>query len=495
LRRRQSVRYLGSVTRPPPSDLAALADRPYERRARGARRPPWGLEHPALAALLAVAAVGCKAKPKPSPASVVPSASVSVAPPASAAPEAAAHCKSLSENAALRVGEAGRTRAPAGDGDDEDEVDEAALPFATRVDAAVALDDAFAVGGLETRSGKTEAFVGWVPLGGGAGKRLGLGVVHGDVDPPLVAGRGKVLVVAVEDMDAGGGMLRVHRLDPASDKPSGEASFTGVEHDAGAALALDQRGAALVFGAKRAQGVVLKLALLDPGALTGSPAPRELEHTLHAESPALLTRAGGFWLAWISEQPALPRVDAGAPPDAAPPSDESDAPLVSSGPRVLLALPLDSGGKASGAPRAVSAEKGRVLGFEAAVMPDGALALAFREDESSPGGEHAPPDLARVTLDGAVERAKIEDEDLSAGLPALLADAHPGGRVWVALESASGGTRVGLLKTEPLGLESLVGDRLLRGAEVLAAGSGTLLVSRNRGRAVELGVVECKPSP
>jgi hypothetical protein len=80
-------------------------------------------------------------------------------------------------------------------------------------------------------------------------------------------------------------------------------------------------------------------------------------------------------------------------------------------------------------------------------------------------------------------------------LPALLADSRPGGRVWVALESASGGTRVGLLKTDPLGLESLVGDRLLRGAEVLAAGSGALLVSRNRGRAVELGVVECKPSP
>jgi hypothetical protein len=440
-----------------------------------------------------LAPLGCKTKPKPPP-SPVPSASVSAEPAASAAPEATAHCKSLSENAALRVGEAER-RVPAGD--DEDELDEAALPFATRVDAAAALDEAFAVGGLETRGGKTEAFVGWVPRGGGSGKRLGLGTVHGDVDPPLVAGRGTVLGAAVSDMDAAGGMLRVHRLDPASDKPSGDVSFTGVEHDAGAALAVDEQGAVLVFGAKRAQGVALKLAYLDPAALEGAPETREIEHTLHAESPALLARSGGFWLAWISEQPAKPPVDAGVRADAAPPSDESDAPLVSSGPRVLYALPLDVRGKPSngGIPRAVSAEKGRVLGFEAAVMPDGRLALAYREDESSPGSEHAPPDLARVGLDGAVDRAKIEDEDLSAGLPALLADPRPGGRVWLALESASGGTRVGVLKTEPLGLESLVGDRLLRGAEVLAAGSGALLVSRNRGRAVELDVIECKPSP
>ena len=481
LRRRPSVRYLRSVTRPAPSGLLALVHRPYERLA--------------FSAVVAFAAFACKAKPKPPPQNPAPSASVSAEPAASAAPEATAHCKSLSETASLRVGEAERSRAPAGE--DEDELDEAALPFATRVDAAVALDDAFAVGGLETRGGKTEAFVGWVPLGGGNGKRLGLGTVHGDVDPPLVAGRGNLLVAAVSDMDAAGGMLRVHRLDPATDKPSGDVSITGVEHDAGAALAVDAQGAVLVFGAKRAQGVVLKLAYLDPAALKGSPETRELEHTLHAESPALFARSGGFWLAWISEQPAKPPVDAGVRPDAAPPSDESDGPLVSSGPRVLYALPLDIHGKPTGLgiPRAVSAEKARVLGFEAAVMPDGRLALAYREDESSPGSEHAPPDLARIGLDGAIERAKIEDEDLSAGLPALLADPRPGGRVWLALESASGGTRVGLLKAEPLGLESLVGDRLLRGAEVLAASSGALLVSRNRGRAVELDVIECKPSP
>ena len=133
LRRRPSVRYLRSVTRPAPSGLLALAHRPYERLA--------------FSAVVAFAAFACKAKPKPPPQNPAPSASVSAEPAASAAPEATAHCKSLSETASLRVGEAERSRAPAGE--DEDELDEAALPFATRVDAAVALDDARPLGGSD----------------------------------------------------------------------------------------------------------------------------------------------------------------------------------------------------------------------------------------------------------------------------------------------------------------------------------------------------------
>jgi hypothetical protein len=77
----------------------------------------------------------------------------------------------------------------------------------------------------------------------------------------------------------------------------------------------------------------------------------------------------------------------------------------------------------------------------------------------------------------------------------LLAEPSAPGHVWVALESASGGTRVGIVTESGLALESLVGDPLLRGADVLAAGAGKLLVSRSRGRAVELAVLECKPSP
>jgi hypothetical protein len=458
---------------------------------------------------LALAALGCKAKPSPAAPSASASVASSAAKPAPA--DAPARCRSVGSGPALRVGDAER-RPPTGDdsGDDPDEDDEAAMPFATRVDAAAVLDDAFAVGGLTTPSAKTEAFVAWVPFAGGPGRRVSLGPVHGDVDPPRVAGRGHTVLAAVADMDAGGGMLRLERVDEASEKASGDASLTGVDHDVGAALAWGEHGALLVFGAKRAPGGGLKLVTLDPEKLGGPFTPRDLEGTLHAESPVLVARPGGYWLAWVAETPPGEKTDAGAQkptkPDAgtrgaaprasgAPNDAEEDAPLVESGPRVLMTLPLDAAGKSLGVPRAVSAPRVHVVGFEAALAPDGALVLTFRENEASPGVESGPPDLARVTLDGAIGHAKLEDEDLSAGLPALLADTKTGGRTWVALESASGGTRIGVLKEPGLGLESLVGDRLLRGADVLAAGDGKLLVSRNRGRAVELEVLECKPSP
>ena len=463
-----------------------------------------------LTLTLALAAVGCKAKPRPAPAASA-SASSAAKP---APPEAPALCRSVGNGPALRVGEAERRPSRGDDGeDDADEDDEAAMPFATRVDAAVALDAAFAVGGLATPGSKTEAFVAFVPLGGGPGKRVGLGPVHGDVDPPRVAGHGHVVIAAVADMDAGGGMLRLARLDADADQASGDASITGVEHDAGAALAWGEHGALLVFGAKRAQGIGLKLVALDPEKLAGPFAPRELEGTLHAESPVLVARPGGYWLAWVSEAPAGgDKTDAGARPparvdggtragtpapggSASPHAGDEDAPLVESGPRVLMTLPLDSAGKPLGVPRPVSVPRSRVVGFEATLGPDGGLLLTFREDEASPGVESGPPDLARVALDGAIGRAKLEDEDLSAGLPALLTDVKAGGRTWVALESASGGTRIGVLKPTGLALESLAGDRLLRGADVLAAGDGKLLVSRYRGRAVELEVLNCKPVP
>ena len=469
------------------------------------------LAHHFLSLTLALAAVGCKAKPAPAPA---PSAHAALSAAKPATPEAPARCRAVGNGPALRVGDPVRRPASADDGEEAaDEEDEAALPFATRVDAAVTLDASFAVGGLATPGSKTEAFVGFIPLTGTPGRRVGLGVVHGDVDPPRLAGRGRTVIAAVADMDAGGGMLRLSRLDEDADKASGDASITGVEHDAGAALAWGEHGAVLVYGAKRAQGVGLKLVALDPEKLAGPFTPRDLDGTLYAEAPVLVARPGGYWLAWVSEAPAAgDRTDAGARapgrPDAgtrpgvpaaagsAPPGTGSDdTPLVESGPRVLMTLPLDAAGKPLGTPRPVTVPRSHVVGFEAALAPDGALALTFREDDASPGVESGPPDLARVALDGAISRAKVEDEDLSAGLPALLTDVKAGGRTWVALESASGGTRIGVLKEGGLALEALVGDRLLRGADVLGAGDGRLLVSRNRGRAVELEVLECKPAP
>ena len=468
---------------------------------------PWS-HRPRIGLLVGVALglslPGCKAKPQPAPAPTrTPSAHPSAAPPA---PE---RCREVGPGPSLTVGEAERApRAAAEDADaGDEEEDQAELPFAARVEAAVALGSEFAMGGLSTQGGKTEAFVALVPFDGKPGRRVGLGPVHGDVDPPLVAGRAASLLVATADMDAGGGMLRLTRLPAGADKTSGELSITGVDHDAGAALAEGEHGALLVWGAASKHGVALKALGVDPETLAGPGPALDLKGTLGAESPVLLARPGGYWLAWVSEEPLA---DAGAHRDAGVHAglaargaaglskdggaSEEVGSLLDAGPRTLLALPLDGAGKPLAAPRAVSA-RARVVGFAAALSADGALALTWRNDEASPGVENGPPELARVALDGAVLRGKMDDEELTAGTPALVADPKAGGRVWVGLESASEGTRVGLLAASGLGLEALTGDRLLRGAELLAAGEGKLLVGRSRGRAVELEVLECKPSP
>jgi hypothetical protein len=160
---------------------------------------------------------------------------------------------------------------------------------------------------------------------------------------------------------------------------------------------------------------------------------------------------------------------------------------------VLTVLPLDADAKPMGSALAVSGKGSHVVGFDAAVTPDGVLALAFRDDDTTPGVEAGKLQLARVGFDGGIALGRIEDEDLSVGLPSLLRDPAAGGRIWAAVRSASEATRVGVLAPTGLGLESLTGDALLSGAEVLAAGAGKLLVGRGRGRALELDVLECSP--
>jgi hypothetical protein len=381
------------------------------------------------------------------------------------------------------VGEAGET--PAGR-EPEEEEDERELPFATSLGSGLALPGWFAGTGLRTRAGGSEAFVALVPASGAPGALVSLERVHGDVDAPLVAGRGGELVALVPDSDAGGGMLRVARIELASKRVTNGAQITGVDHDAGAALAVSEQGALVVWGAGKPGASSLRAARLDLEKGAALAAPADLAGTSGAEAPALVARPGGYFLAFIAERPIA---DAGARPEAGVEPEQ----LVDLGPRVLMAVPLDANGTPSAAARAVSGDAAHVVGFDAVALPDGALGVAWREDAATPGVEGGALELARVGVDGAAQRGRIDDEDLSAGLPTLLRDPSSGGRVWVAVRSASDASRVGLLAPNALGVESLTGDGLLRGAEVLAAGEGRLLVGRNRGRSIELDVLECKP--
>jgi hypothetical protein len=430
--------------------------------------------------------LSCRSKRSPEGDASQPSASAEAAEAAVPKPsEPAGRCREIGAGPGLRLGEPGPPR-PATAEEEVAEDDETTLPFAASAGSALALGELFAVSAHASRAGTTEAFLGFVPADGAPGRSAALGRVHGDVDPPLISGRDGVVVALVPDSDAGGGMLRLARIDAGSGAVVHGAQLTGVDHEVGAGLALGEKQAIVVWAPRKGSRPALRLTAFDPAQPAQFGASHEVQGSAGAEAPELVARPGGFFLIWVAE---------GLPPDAGakrPDAGALEEPLVALGPRVLTVLRLDADGKPMGSAHAVSGKDSHVVGFDAAVTPDGVLALAFRDDDTTPGVEAGALQLARVGFDGGIALGRLEDEDLSVGLPSLLRDPAPTGRVWVAVRSASEAARVGVLAPTALGVESLLGDALLRGADVLAAGTGKLLVSRGRGRALELDVLECQ---
>jgi hypothetical protein len=436
----------------------------------------------AWAVAVLVAGTACRSK---KPSSSAPSASASAS--ASAAPTAA-RCHSVTKGAGLVVGNAsGPAKAPDGDEDPE-------LPFSTAIGSAVTLSSGFAVSGVTARDGGTEAFVAFVPQGGPPGRIVFLGAVHGDPDPPIVAADGDRVLVGVENSDASGRVIELFRLGKTDEKVTRGPEITGAG-DVGFGLAASAETGVVVFGAGKGSKLTLKSATLGRAPAFALGTATDIAGTSDAESPVLRARPGGFWLAWIAEPPA---VDAGAP--GADASAEETRPLDAL-PRVLTVALLGADGTPSGAARAVSDPASRVVAFDAATLADGALALAWREDDAGPGGETGGSELARLAPDGAIQRGRAADETLSAGAPSLVREPGPAGRIWLLVPGEDDRLRMALLAPSAVSTSPFSSDDSLRGAEILAAQAGkpcgkescaSFLVARPIKRAVELAVVECR---
>jgi hypothetical protein len=420
---------------------------------------------------------GCREKSatRGAPASARPSASL--APSASSPP---GRCRELPA-APVSVGAAPAGRARPASEEDQDE-DGATLPFAPHLGDGVALAGYFAVAGQRPGGGGTEDLLALVADDGRSGRVVPLGRVYGDVDPPALAARGTEVLLAVPDSDAKGGTLKLSILAVTGDTPRALGELTGVEHDAGSAVALGPSGALVVWGVGQGEKRALKAALLPTGEKTESIASFELDGTLGAELPVLALRPDGFWLSWVAERGA---------PDAGPAGE--DQALVVQGARALVAMPLDRAGKPTGRPRAVSAEAAHVVGFDAVGQADGSLDLVWREDDTSPGADRGDVQTARVALDGSVKTGRATDDDLAGGVPALLHDPTGGGRTWLSLRSTRDTARLGVLAPSGVTVEGLAEDPGLGAGDVVAAAAGRLLVGRYRGGALELAVVSCRP--
>jgi len=434
--------------------------------------------------LMMVGAVGCRSRggAEQGDAGVTPAPSAG--PKAAAASSAAQRCLSVAKDPVLTLGDAPKARtATAGDDEDgERDPSDPTAPFAPHLGDAIPLASHFAVAGQRPAGGGTEDVIAFVGNDGRGGRVVSLGRVYGDVGPPTIAGRGDELVMAVPDADAKGGTLKLRALSALSDAPRALGELTDVEHDAGVALAFGPAGAVVVWGAERAGKTSLRSASFDPSKAAAALTAIELDGTIDAEAPVLAGRPGGFWLSWIAERAA---------PDAGPPAE--DQKLVAVGPRVLHAMPLDAAGKPGGRPLTVSSDAAHVIGFDAIGQADGALDLAFREDDTTPGVDRGDVQLARVLLDGTVKSGRVDGDDFGGGVPSMLSDPSVPGRTWLSARSTGDAARLGLIASSGLAAEGLASDPALGSADVLAAGAGRLLVSRYRERALEISLVECRP--
>jgi hypothetical protein len=437
---------------------------------------------------LAVLASGTACRSKKTASGAVPSAGASAPAPAVSAPSSAspAGCRML-KAPALVIGDTNRPPKPS------DEDDDPELPFAPAIGSAVALSSGFAVSGIATKDGRMQAFVAFVPDGDRPGRTVFLGAVHGDPDPPLIAVEGDRVLVALETSDAGGGVVELYRLAAASDAPERGAEIVGVR-DSGIGLAVGEKSSVVVWSPSKGPIAMLRSASTNGSTPRPLGAERDIAGTNDAESPVVRARSGGFWLAFIAEKPSG---DAGVREKDA--SAEETRPL-DAVPRVLMVALLGADGAPSGAARPVSGESSHVVAFDAVTLDDGALALAWREDDAAPGGETGSSELARVGPDGAIQRGRAADEALSAGAPALVREGGRPGRVWLIAPGEDDRMRLALLQPNAVSTSAFVGDDVLRGADILAAAPGTscgkeacvsFLLARAKHRSVELGIARC----
>jgi hypothetical protein len=384
-----------------------------------------------------------------------------------------------------------------------EESEEPALPFAVELGSAAGWGKGFAIAALRAQGAGTEAVVALLNGDASGGKVVSLGQTHGNADAPQVAARGNDLVIVVPGSDAGGLRLRLaalrNREGPAEVIWGKEL---GVGKDSQSfAVELGETGGLLAWDEYDKQHNVLRAASFDPHDLSKVSGPRTVSRAVDdAETPRLAPRPGGFWVGFISHR--LPGAKATSPrraPKPAP-SAEDDGPeeLLDLGPRWLEIVPVDGQGVPTAPPRVVNPEQSHVLVFDLASTSDGGALLAWRDDRTTPGAEGGSVNVARVSGDGSIERGVIDDDEPGAGIPQLVVDETATAqdfRAWIAVSSPSDATRLGRLSLGGKLIDDLGTDPTLRGADLLAARDGRLLLARPRGLAQEITMVRCELGP
>lgn len=456
-----------------------------------------------LSALLLCSAqlAACKKKPLPLPppepdpreeaADPLPEASASAPRPAPSPGPVAARCRELPHTVPFRIGEVVTNRTAGDEAEDggPDDADEVPDPFSVELGPARADAAGFAVSALRSVKGQSHALIALLDGDAGSGKLVDLGVVHGDSDAPMFAVHGKDLLLAVPDMDAGGGMLKVGVLHDArgAARVSWGSEVTGVRRDSTFALEVAGERALLVYAAESAGKIRVFGGLVDPNDLKQKFAPEPLSAAgADVDAPRLALRKGGYWLAVARALDAPKTKPKPRLSDASVELGEEDS-VLDIGTRRIEVMKLDAQGKAASTPLVVTAPGARPMSFELATGPDGSAYVGFRGDDSTPGADGGALQLVHVKLDGSFEKVELTGDSNGTGTPSLLVDSAAPDKLWLTAAGENGATWFGRVADRG----TLAADALVRGGDLIAVREGKLLLARSKGTAAELSAVTC----
>lgn len=369
-----------------------------------------------------------------------------------------------------------------------EEIEDTIAPFAVEVGRGAVFEGGFAAGARRDAEGGAVAMVATIGADGTGGKLVRLGRSRGDLNPPVVTGAGASVLAVLVEPNASGRALKVAKVT-GSEVTWGPEFAEGRDDSLAVDVAASGARAVLVWddippGADPARRSSVMLASFDVATMRAvAPARPISPPSADAGSPRLITRPGGYWLAYLArgEEDAAKK-KARKHDDSEDPDDQGEA--ITTG--WIEVEPLDEGGTPSGAARAITPKNGHVLSFDLELGENGSALLAWRDDDTPSGSSGGRVSSALVRLGGGGEPRVLVEEAGSAGAPDLL----PG---WISLASVNGATRIAAMTPSGDLLDELAPEPSLGTGEPIAATADRILWARPMGKAMRLSVVRCRP--
>ncbi|HET9956957.1 MAG TPA: hypothetical protein VFQ61_20815 [Polyangiaceae bacterium] len=373
-------------------------------------------------------------------------------------------------------------------------------PFSVELGTARGAFNQFAVPALETRQAATFATITLVDSDVGTGRSVELGRVYGDVEPPALTTWEAGFAVLSADHDASALALRLYTLSAPFDGSGLKKGpeIRSVRRDTqGFALEAHGHEALAVYSKLEKGKGTLGLSRFDLRALTAIGGSTLAPHGGEGdqESPRLIAREGGYYLAWLLRTFVKPRVAPRLAARAAKDgdSDRPEEPVLEEGPSAIEIVPLDGAGVAVASPRRVTPPEAHVTSFDMAPTRDSGALVVYRDERDGPGLDRANIEAIWVRPDGS-STARTWELSESVGLPSLLVDPglgkdQPFIAVSVQLEAE---TRLAHWDETTAGLLEPSAHEALGNRELLARVGERYLTSEVRGSQRHLGVISCR---